>query len=106
MQVGSVVRVADNSGACFLRVIKVLGKSPTSQAKTGDFVVGSVLKIHQRKKFKVTKGTICRAIVIRSSDPHKRKDGQRLRFQFPAVAIVTRSGTPRSTRFMVQFLKN
>jgi large subunit ribosomal protein L14 len=98
MKVGTVVRVADNSGACTMRIIKVLKKTPLSQAKVGDFVVGSVLRVHSRKKFKVNKGSICRAIVIRCADPFKRKDGQRLRFQYPAVIIATKKGIPRSTK--------
>lgn len=98
MKVGTIVEVADNSGACYLRIIKVLRKSPLSQARLGDIVVGSVLRIHQRKKFKVNKGSLCRALVIRTADPLIRQDGQRLRFQYPAVVIVKKNGLPRSTK--------
>jgi large subunit ribosomal protein L14 len=98
MRVGTVVKVADNSGPCFLRIIKILRNSPQNQAKTGDHVIGSVLRTHERKKFKVNKGSIVRAIVLRCADPFKRKDGQRLRFQYPAVTIITKSGLPRGTK--------
>jgi len=98
MKVGTVVKVADNSGPCFLRIIKVLRKSAQSQATTGDYVIGSALKVHGRKKFKVSKGSICRGMVIRCADPHKRKDGQRIRFQYPGVIILTKKGVPRGTK--------
>jgi large subunit ribosomal protein L14 len=97
MKTGTVVRVADNSGPCFLRIIKVLKASPLGQAKIGSFIVGSVLYTHQRKKFKVEKGNIVRAICIRIADSSRRKDGQRLRFQYPAVVIASRNGIPRGT---------
>lgn len=98
MKSGSIVKIADNSGPTFVRIIKILKKSPHSQAKVGDFVVGSVLRLHDRIKFKVKKGSIVRGLVIRCADPYKRKDGQHFRFQFPAVVIVTKSGLPRSTK--------
>jgi large subunit ribosomal protein L14 len=98
MRPGTVVRVADNSGPCFLRIIKILKSSQLATAKIGDFVVGSVLRVHQRKKFKVSKGSLVRALCIRLGNSIKRKDGQCLRFQTSAVVIVTRNGIPRGTK--------
>jgi large subunit ribosomal protein L14 len=98
MQTGTVVKVADNSGPCFLRIIKILRSDPLATAKIGNHVVGSVLYIHQRLKFKVKKGSIVRAICIRMADAYSRTDGQRLRFQYPAVAIITKNGIPRGTK--------
>jgi len=98
MQSGTVVQVADNSGPCFIRIIKILRSHPQATAKIGDHVVGSVLYVHQRMKFKVEKGSLVRGICIRIADSHPRSDGQRLRFQYPAVAIVTKNGVPRGTK--------
>jgi large subunit ribosomal protein L14 len=98
MTVGTVVRVADNSGACFIRVIKILRSSPLATAKIGNYLVGSVLRTHERKKFKVSKGSLVRALAIRIADAYLRSDGQQLKFQYPAVVIVTRNGLPRSTK--------
>jgi len=98
MQSGTVVQVADNSGPCFIRIIKILRSHPQATAKIGDHVVGSVLYVHQRMKFKVEKGSLVRGICIRIADSHLRSDGQRLRFQYPAVAIVTKNGVPRGTK--------
>jgi large subunit ribosomal protein L14 len=98
MRPGTIVRVADNSGPCFLKIIKILRSSPLASAKIGDYVVGSVLHIHQRKKFKVSKGSMVRAVCIRIATAIKRKDGQYLKFQEPSVVIVTRNGMPRGTK--------
>jgi len=98
MRPGTIARVADNSGPCFLRIIKILKSSPLASAKIGDYVVGSVLNIHQRKKFKVSKGSLVRAVCIRIANSIKRKDEQRLKFQIPSVVIVTRNGIPRGTK--------
>lgn len=98
MKVGSVVKVSDNSGPCFIRVIKVFGSSSRGAAKIGSHIVGSVLNTHQRKKFNVHKGSLVRALCIRLADSASRRDGQRLRFQFSSVAIVTRTGLPKGTK--------
>jgi large subunit ribosomal protein L14 len=56
------------------------------------------LETHSRKKFKISQGKIVRAIVIRCPEYLTRDDGQMLRFQKPAVAIVSRGGLPRGTK--------
>jgi large subunit ribosomal protein L14 len=98
MRTGTIVKVADNSGPCFLRIIKILRSHPLATAKVGDHVVGSVLYTHQRLKFKVGKGSLVRAICIRVADQHRRSDGQRLRFQHPSVVVITKNGVPRGTK--------
>jgi len=98
MKTGTVVKVADNSGPCFVRIIKILRSSPLVTARIGNHIVGSVMYTHQRKKFKVFKGSIVRGVCIRIADSTIRKDGQRLRFQTPAVVIASRNGIPRGTK--------
>jgi large subunit ribosomal protein L14 len=97
MQTGTVVKVADNSGPCYLRIIKILKSTPKAVGKIGNHIVGSVLYVHQRKKFKVKKGSIVRGIYIRMTYPLIRKGGLRLKFQFPAVVIASRKGIPKGT---------
>lgn len=106
MKNGTVVKVADNSGPCFIRIIKIFGSSSQGSAKIGNQIVGSVLYTHQRKKFNVNKGSLVRGICIRLADSIHRKDGLRLRFQFPSVIIATRSGLPRGTKIFGPILKN
>jgi len=101
MTVGSIVRVADNSGARFVRVLKILKKGQRATAKTGDFIIGSVFKTYTtytKEKFKVSQGKIVRAIVIRCPEYFTRKDGQMLRFQKSAVVLMSRKGIPRGTK--------
>lgn len=98
MQIGTVVKIADNSGPVFARIIKVLKKSSKSHTVIGDIIIGSVLRTHERKKFKVSKGSIVRGMVIRCAENHRRKDLTRLRFQYPAVIVITKSGLPRATK--------
>jgi large subunit ribosomal protein L14 len=97
MKTSTVVRVADNSGPCYVRIIKVLRTSPLGIAKIGHHMVASVLYVHDRPKFKVVKGSLVRAMCIRMADTLQRKEDHRLRFQYPAVAIVTRAGLPKGT---------
>jgi len=98
MYANSIIQVSDNSGPCYLRIIKVFKTHSLGRGKIGSHVVGSVLHTHQRTKFKVSKGSLVRAICIRLADSHMRSDGQRLRFQYPAVVIVTKNGVPRGTK--------
>jgi len=90
MQIGSIVKCADNSGPKFVRIIKILKASAFSAAKTGDHIIASVLSCQHRKKFKVHKGSLVYCICIRISQPIHRKPGNRIRFQYPAVIIVSR----------------
>jgi large subunit ribosomal protein L14 len=98
MKIGTVVKVADNSGPCFIRIIKIFGSSSEGSTKIGSQIVGSVLSTHGRKKFTVNKGSLVRGICIRLADSICRKDGQRLKFQYPSVIISTRNGLPRGTK--------
>lgn len=90
MQIGSIVKCADNSGPKFVRIIKILKSSAFAAAKIGDHIIASVLSTQHRKKFKVHKGSLVYCICIRISQPIHRKPGNRIRFQYPAVIIVSR----------------
>lgn len=96
MYQGTVVKVADNSGARFVRIIKVLRKSPKSVGNLADHLIASVIRTNPKKKVK--KGQIVRVMMIRSSKPLIREDGQQLKFQTSAVVVIDKNGTPRSTK--------
>ena len=91
-------------------VLYSFNKSPSkifqSRPVIGDLVIGSVLRTHQRKKFKVNKGSIIRCMIIRMAENHKRKDGFRFRFQHPAAIAVTKGGLPRATKIYGPIQKN
>lgn len=81
-----MVKVADNSGAKLLQVIKVLGGTRARYARLGDVVVASVKIAEPRKAVK--KKDVVRAVVVRSRAPFRRADGSYVRFDDNAVVIV------------------
>lgn len=81
-----MLKVADNSGARLLQVIKVLGGSRRRYARLGDVVVASVKIAEPRKPVK--KKDIVRAVVVRQRAPFRRPDGSYIRFDDNAGVIV------------------
>ncbi|MEK7548572.1 MAG: 50S ribosomal protein L14 [Patescibacteria group bacterium] len=92
----SVLKVADNSGARLLRVIKVLRQGSQDQAGLGDVVVGSVRLATPRRPVKTSE--IVQAVIVRQTHPHHRKDGTVIRFDDNAVVVINADGTLKGTR--------
>ena len=86
LQLRSIVKVADNSGAKVIGVILVLGGSRKRYARIGDIVVASVKVAEPRKQIK--KKDVVKALVVRQRAPFRRKDGTYLRFDENAVVIL------------------
>lgn len=86
IQTRSMLKVADNSGAKLLQVIKVLGGSGRRYASLGDIVVASV-KISEPRK-QVKKKDVVRAVIVRQRAPLRRKDGSYIRFDDNAAVVV------------------
>lgn len=86
IQPRSIVQIADNSGAKVGRIFKVLGSSKKRYATLGDVVVLSVQKAEPRKAVK--KKDVLHAVVVRSVNAFKRKDGSYVRFDENAVVIL------------------
>ena len=86
IQPRSIVNIADNSGAKVGRIFKVLGSSKKRYATLGDIVVLSVQKAEPRKAVK--KKDVLHAVVVRSVNASKRKDGSYVRFDENAVVIL------------------
>ena len=81
-----MLKVADNSGAKLLQVIKVLGGTRRRYARLGDVIVASVKIAEPRKAVK--KKDVVRAVVVRSRAPSRRIDGSYIRFDDNAAVIV------------------
>ena len=96
IQQESSVRVADNTGAKELLVIRVLGGSRRRYAAVGDIVVGSIKVATPGGATK--KGDVVRAVVVRTKQPFRRPDGTYIRFDENAVVIINEQGNPRGTR--------
>src|SRR5687768_9886544 len=96
IQMQSNLDVADNSGAKRVMCIKVLGGAGRRYAHVGDTVVVSV-KVGIRRG-RVEKGDVLRAIVVRTAEGVKRKDGSVIRFDRSAAVIVNKQNEPIGTR--------
>ncbi len=88
--------VADNSGARRVQCIKVLGGSKRRYARVGDIIVVSVKDAIPRGKVK--KGTVMRAVVVRTAKDIQRRDGSVIRFDRNAAVLVNQQGEPVGTR--------
>jgi len=86
----TLVKIADNSGGQIGRVFKVLGGSKRRYAGIGDEVVISIQTAQPRKAVK--KKEVHRAVVVRTKNAVRRKDGSYIRFDENAVVLVTGSG--------------
>jgi large subunit ribosomal protein L14 len=88
--------VADNSGAKEVLVIRVLGGTRKRYASLGDTVVVTVKSAMPGSEVK--KGTVSRAIVVRTKKENRRVDGSYIRFDDNAVVLLTATNEMRGTR--------
>ncbi|MDD5455616.1 MAG: 50S ribosomal protein L14 [Candidatus Margulisbacteria bacterium] len=96
IQQESRLTVADNSGARFILCIRVLGGTKRRYAHVGDIIIGAVKDAIPNTGVK--KSEVVRAVVVRTSEPIKRKDGTVVRFDDNAAVIITDQNIPRGTR--------
>lgn len=96
LQVESKMKVADNSGAREVKVIKVLGGSGKKYAGIGDEVVVSVRVATPGGVVK--KGEVARAVVVRSKSGARRLDGSYIKFDENACVLIREDKSPRGTR--------
>lgn len=82
----TLVKIADNSGGIIGRVFKVLGGSKKRYARVGDEVVLSIQTAQPRKSVK--KKDVHRAVIVRTVDAIRRKDGSYVRFDENAAVLV------------------
>lgn len=88
--------VADNSGAKEVLVIRVLGGTKKRYASVGDTVVVTVKSAIPTGSVK--KGTVSRAVVVRTKKEVRRTDGSYIRFDDNAVVLLNNAGEIRGTR--------
>jgi large subunit ribosomal protein L14 len=89
------LRVADNSGAKDVQCIRVLGGSKRRYASLGDKIIVSV---KEATPGGIKKGSVSRAVVVRTKKEVRRKDGSYIRFDDNAVVLLTATDEPRGTR--------
>src|SRR3989344_3041647 len=97
IQVESVLKVADNSGAKSIKCFKVLGGTRRRYARIGDIIVASVKSAEPRGMVK--KGDKVKAVIVRQNKEYRRKDNSYIRFDENAAVILdTNNQDPKGTR--------
>jgi len=96
VQQESRLAVADNSGAKEVLLIRVLGGTRKRYASLGDQVVVTVKSAIPSGEMK--KGTVTRAVVVRTKKEVRRPDGSYIRFDDNAVVLLNNAGEMRGTR--------
>jgi large subunit ribosomal protein L14 len=96
IQQESRVKVADNTGARQVLIIKVLGGSGRRYASLGDVVVGTVKEAIPGSSVK--KGEVVKAVVVRTKKEKRRPDGSYIKFDENAVVLIDNAMNPRGTR--------
>ncbi len=96
IQSQSVLEVADNSGARKIMCIKVLGGSKRRYASIGDIIICSIKEISPTSKVK--KGSITRAVIVRTAKEISRSDGSYIRFDNNSAVLINKNNEPIGTR--------
>jgi large subunit ribosomal protein L14 len=96
IQVETILDVADNSGARRVQCIKVLGGAKRKYAYVGDIIVVSIKEAIPRGRVK--KGTVTKAVVVRTAKDIRRADGSVIRFDRNAAVLINNQKEPIGTR--------
>lgn len=92
------LKVADNSGARELLVIRVVGGSRVKSGNIGDIVVGTVKKAIPNSN--VPKGKVVKAVIVRTVQGVKRADGSYIKFDDNACVLIKEDKSPIGTRVL------
>lgn len=96
IQLRSMLKVADNSGAKIIQCVNVPGGTGKRYAQIGDIIVAAVKKAEPRKLVK--KHDVVKAVIVRQKKEFKRKDGSYIRFDDNAAVILGDGKMPRGGR--------
>lgn len=97
IQVESMLKIADNSGAKLIKCFKVLGGTRRRYARVGDIIVASVKSAEPRGSVK--KGDKVKAVIVRQVRAYRRKDNSYIRFDENAAVILDNNNKdPKGTR--------
>ena len=96
IQMGTILEVADNSGARKIACIRMRGGSAGQYAGLGDIITASVKEATPDATVK--KGQVVKAVVVRVRKEQRRKDGSYIRFDRNAAVLINDQGEPIGTR--------
>ncbi len=98
IQQQSRLKVADNSGAREIMVIRVMGGSHHKFGNIGDIVVGTVKKAIPNSN--VPKGKVVKAVIVRTLQGARREDGSYIKFDDNACVLIRDDKSPIGTRVL------
>ena len=98
IQPESRLKVADNSGAREILVIRVLGGSKVKSGNIGDVVVATVKKAIPNSN--TPKGKVVKAVIVRTVQGVKRADGSHIKFDDNACVLIKDDNSPVGTRVL------
>ncbi len=98
IQPGTILKVADNSGAKLVQCFNIPGGTRKRYARIGDIIVGAVKKAEPRRGVKTHE--VVHAVVIRQRKAFKRKDGSYIKFGDNACVILADNKNPKGTRIL------
>lgn len=96
LQQESRIKITDNSGAKSGLIIRVLGGSGRRYARVGDIVVMTVKDANSTGVVK--KKTVVKAVIVRTREQIRRKDGSTIAFDDNAGVVINEDKTPKATR--------
>lgn len=96
IQMNTYLNVADNSGAKRVQCIKVLGGTRRKYARVGDIIVVAVKDALPNAAIK--KGTVEKAVIVRTSKEYRRPDGTYIRFDDNACVLIDATRNPKGKR--------
>ena len=96
IQMGTILVVADNSGARKLACISPLGGSTGRKARLADIITASVKEATPTGAVK--KGNVVKAVIVRTRKETRRKDGSYIKFDQNAAVLIDDGGNPVGTR--------
>ena len=94
----SRLKIADNTGAREILVIKVMGGSKVRSGNIGDVVIGSVKKAIPNSN--IPKGKVVKAVIVRTREGVRRNDGSYIKFDDNACVLIREDKSPIGTRVL------
>lgn len=96
IQMQTLLDVADNTGAKQLNCVKILGGTRRRYAGLGDVIVCSVRSVIPGSSVK--KGSIVKAVIVRTKKGYRREDGSYVKFDSNAAVLIDNNRNPVGTR--------
>jgi large subunit ribosomal protein L14 len=98
IQMGTLLEVADNSGARKLFCIRMKGGSAGATGRIGDIITCSVRESNPDAPEPVKKGKVVKAVIVRTVREQRRRDGSYIRFDNNAAVLINNDKEPIGTR--------